>query len=383
MTTTTEDLIAKTRLQAKWWRSADHAEGKCSYTNSDLFDMLADALEALSSRPVLDDPELDATDAAHPAWWRGHDHTSQVFCQLVTDILDGKDTGWGFNYEPWHTLRRRLLTPRTFTEGSEQRSAVEIVRAFNKWSPSSASAAEEEPAPPVSDNIWNHLNGNPPPASEKAGEAEEMASGPIEPAGKGEPVPPIPHPSIAVADRAIERAMKAEAELARLRDPHPSTDADFGTIRTHIDTCDDMQADSGALIRALSRLQARFGQLEGELADERMEHGLLKELLSRPQIDEFWEGIVTEAAHQRQRWGDAHDRDKSAENWFWLVGYLAGKALRAAIAGDEAKARHHTISASAALFQWWKAIPASPNGIGVDADLDPDLTRNALAEDGK
>ena len=34
-------------------------------------------------------------------------------------------------------------------------------------------------------------------------------------------------------------------------------------------------------------------------ADEKMEHGLLKELLSRPEIDEFYEGVMLEAAHQR------------------------------------------------------------------------------------
>ncbi len=119
------------------------------------------------------------------------------------------------------------------------------------------------------------------------------------------------------------------------------------------------------------QLQAKVTRLENELADEKMEHNLLKELLSRPEIDEFYEGVMLEAAHQRQRWGDAHDRSKSAENWYWLVGYLAGKALRSAIEGDQAKARHHTISSAAALFQWWKAIVASVNGVGTDADLAP------------
>lgn len=120
-------------------------------------------------------------------------------------------------------------------------------------------------------------------------------------------------------------------------------------------------------------LRERLVALENELADEKMEHNLLKELLSRPEIDDFWEGLVLEAAHQRQRWGDAHDRSKSAENWYWLVGYLAGKALRAAIEGDKPKAKHHTISAAAALFQWHKAICAdgSGKGIGIDQDLQP------------
>lgn len=124
------------------------------------------------------------------------------------------------------------------------------------------------------------------------------------------------------------------------------------------------------------------------LADERMEHGLLQELLSRPEIDDFWEGIVTEAAHQRQRWGDAHDRSKSAENWFWLVGYLSGKALRASIEGQKAKAKHHTISSAAALFQWHQAIKAdeTDRGVGADADISPEGgrlgTEPALAGEG-
>ncbi len=30
-----------------------------------------------------DDPELDATDGAHPAWWRGHDHVEAKFRELI------------------------------------------------------------------------------------------------------------------------------------------------------------------------------------------------------------------------------------------------------------------------------------------------------------
>jgi hypothetical protein len=56
-----------------------------------------------------DDPELDGTDFAHPAWWRGHEYTTDMFCRNVNKILDGKDHGRGSNYEPWGALRRRLL----------------------------------------------------------------------------------------------------------------------------------------------------------------------------------------------------------------------------------------------------------------------------------
>jgi hypothetical protein len=60
-------------------------------------------------RKAYDDPELDATDGAHPAWWRGHDHTTKVFCQKVNEILDGKDSGHGTANEPWESTRRRIM----------------------------------------------------------------------------------------------------------------------------------------------------------------------------------------------------------------------------------------------------------------------------------
>ena len=31
----------------------------------------------------LDDPELDGTDFAHPAWWRGHDAAVSHMCALI------------------------------------------------------------------------------------------------------------------------------------------------------------------------------------------------------------------------------------------------------------------------------------------------------------
>jgi len=99
----------------------------------------------------------------------------------------------------------------------------------------------------------------------------------------------------------------------------------------------------------------------------------LRGLVDNPITADFLAGVQAEAAHQVLRWGVAHDRSKSAENWFWLVGYLAGKCLRSSIAGDREKALHHTISAAAALAQWHAAILAdtSDAGVGVDADLAP------------
>lgn len=142
-------------------------------------------------------------------------------------------------------------------------------------------------------------------------------------------------------------------------------------LRIEANTSEELD-ETDSSIAVMRDAAGELTRLQNELANERMEHDLLKELLSRPEIDEFYEGIMLEAAHQRNRWGDAHDRSKSAENWYWLVGYLAGKACRAAIEGDHAKARHHTISAAAALFQWHKAIQENTNGVGADLDLKPD-----------
>ncbi|MCA0213106.1 MAG: hypothetical protein LCH79_08020 [Proteobacteria bacterium] len=96
----------------------------------------------------------------------------------------------------------------------------------------------------------------------------------------------------------------------------------------------------------------------------------LHALINNPHTDEFLQATQLEAAHQRDRWGEAHDRGKSAENWFWLVGYLAGKCLRAVITGDKAKALHHTISSAAALANWYEAIKKDETGAGMGHDRD-------------
>jgi hypothetical protein len=61
---------------------------------------------------MIDYAELDGTDAAHPAYWRGHDHAVATICLKITEILDGKDDGKGIASEPWEPVRRRLLALR-------------------------------------------------------------------------------------------------------------------------------------------------------------------------------------------------------------------------------------------------------------------------------
>ena len=86
------------------------------------------------------------------------------------------------------------------------------------------------------------------------------------------------------------------------------------------------------------------------------ETGRLREALNTPELHDFAAGVVSEAQHQRERWGAEHDTGKAPEDWFWLLGYLGGKALHAAKSDDIDKALHHTISTAAALANWHAAL---------------------------
>lgn len=92
------------------------------------------------------------------------------------------------------------------------------------------------------------------------------------------------------------------------------------------------------------------------LVAAREERDRLQALVNSPEVEGFLRGVHVEAVHQVERWGAAHDRAKRPADWFWLVGYLAGKALHAHVAGDVDKARHHCISTAAALYNWHCAV---------------------------
>jgi hypothetical protein len=82
----------------------------------------------------------------------------------------------------------------------------------------------------------------------------------------------------------------------------------------------------------------------------------LEDALNSPETEDFDKGVPLEAGHQVIRWGAEHDAGKKPEDWFWLCGYLAGKALHAAKSGDVEKAKHHCISTAAMMRNWHRAI---------------------------
>lgn len=90
----------------------------------------------------------------------------------------------------------------------------------------------------------------------------------------------------------------------------------------------------------------------------------LHALLNTPHSAEFLEAVHLEAMHQRERWAAEHDAGKTDADWFWLVGYLAGKALHEGARADAAAANgeaimtkrvHHIVTTAAVLLNWHAA----------------------------
>lgn len=92
------------------------------------------------------------------------------------------------------------------------------------------------------------------------------------------------------------------------------------------------------------------------LAEAELEIERLQLLINTPETDDWINGVVREAAHQQGRWPSDHDAGKTPADWFWLLGYLAGKALHAAVDGNIERLKHHTISAAAALLNWHRQV---------------------------
>jgi hypothetical protein len=136
--------------------------------------------------------------------------------------------------------------------------------------------------------------------------------------------------------------------------------------------------DLRALLETISRCRSELAEvavrteevrkLEEELADLRQANRVLsadvdrlRGLLNTPEVGDFVDAVQREAAHQRVRWGSDHDEGKTPADWFWLIGYLAGKALHALTAGNVEKGLHHVITTAAVLANWHAAVLGKTN----------------------
>jgi hypothetical protein len=78
--------------------------------------------------------------------------------------------------------------------------------------------------------------------------------------------------------------------------------------------------------------------------------------------------VQNEALHQREKWEHDGDTGKADADWFWLIGYLAGKALHNPAKEDmpPVEARLHRIITVAAAAANWHAAT-----MGVYAAMRP------------
>ena len=123
----------------------------------------------------------------------------------------------------------------------------------------------------------------------------------------------------------------------------------------------------------------QYNQMEARCVKAESEVIRLSAILNTPELIDFPKAVTLEAQHQLLKWGVADRAGKTPQDWFWLIGYLAGRALEhqkeadrveeqagpnaqpgsiygAAIAYHREKAVHHTITVAAALSHWHASI---------------------------
>jgi len=100
----------------------------------------------------------------------------------------------------------------------------------------------------------------------------------------------------------------------------------------------------------------------------------LEAQINTPELHDFAKAVALEAAHQRQRWPSEHDAGKTDADWFWLIGYLAGKALHNppnAMPPQDAKL-HRIVTVAAAAANWHAAVSGASTTMrpGIETPVD-------------
>ena len=108
----------------------------------------------------------------------------------------------------------------------------------------------------------------------------------------------------------------------------------------------------------LASLRSENAELRRQLEECRQNLAEAMKLWDGPETEDFLEAVRKEAAFQVAKWGVSHDRAKQPEDFVFLVGYLGGKASQSQKDGNLEKAKHHTISSAAVLFNWHQRLCA-------------------------
>lgn len=159
------------------------------------------------------------------------------------------------------------------------------------------------------------------------------------------------NPETAIA--LLDRIAALEAENAELRKIVSDSLVALGT-------------SSGCTPEAsLEFMKGVPGEIAGTVAELRRDADRYREL-NTPEVANFIEAVEREAFHQRDRWGAEGDAGKTDADWFWLIGYLAGKAVN-----KPEKQLHHIITTAAACLNWHGARTGNYTAMrpGTDAAL--------------
>lgn len=147
-------------------------------------------------------------------------------------------------------------------------------------------------------------------------------------------------------------AVASNAELTEYEQVIACLGDDAATLRDvdlYVEMAENMQAAS----RLLAESSRRASALQHEV-------DRLNAIIHTPHSDDFIQGVAIEAEFQRQKHGD-EDARKDPAQWYWVVGYLAGKALYSWLRGDVEKAKHHVITTAALCSNWHRKLKSEGN----------------------
>lgn len=89
---------------------------------------------------------------------------------------------------------------------------------------------------------------------------------------------------------------------------------------------------------------------------------LVESKINTPEVHHFLRAVAIEAAHQRERW-KATDPIKDEADWYWLIGWLGGKAVTDPHEPDDKRTPqerklHRIITVAAAAYNWHSSVKA-------------------------
>ncbi len=155
----------------------------------------------------------------------------------------------------------------------------------------------------------------------------------------------------------MDKVLQAQAEFV-LKEPDevccekrfygwcPDHGASLWTVR-------DLQRRNDALQQQIDAIQQQIDAIQQQI-----------DAINTPEILDFVKAVQLEAQHQRLKWGADGDAGKSDLDWYWLLGYLAQKAVNGP---TPEKRLHHCITTAAACLNWHAAK------LGVYAAMRPGI----------